>query len=312
MTANSFVKKPGGAAPVGIITPVLTAGQHGGSNRRVDEPHHTITASKKDQNAILVPTLVGCGGRAGQSRPRGGDEPTATVTAKADVCVATAFMAQHNNDSRRDGGVNPGRPMDEPVSTVTQTGSQQGVIAASLLSMKGSDRRDSDLNEPHPTVLAGGLHSALVTPFMTKYYGTGDGAMVNEPAHTVTMKDRFAYVEGAIAPPPLDEAQVTRARTVADFMRGHGFWDDREFVTVTIGPDLYTIVDIGMRMLTPRELFGAQGFPADYIIDPIYNGKPLSKSDQIGCCGNSVSPPMAASLIAANCSDLMVYREAAE
>jgi DNA (cytosine-5)-methyltransferase 1 len=346
VTANSFIKRPGGAAPVGIIAPVLTAGQHGGFNRSVEDPHHTITASKKDQNAVIVPTLVGCGGRVGQSRPRGGDEPMATITAKADVCVATAFVArqfgesighdvgepsatvtaggggksalvsafvaQHNNDSRRDGGVNPGRAMDEPLSTVTQTGSQQGVIAASLMSLKGSDRRDSDLDEPHPTVLAGGRHSALVTPFMTKYYGTGDGARVDEPAHTVTMKDRFAFVEGEVATPPLTDAQFSLARAVADFMREHGFWDEREFVTVRIGGDLYTIVDIGMRMLTPRELFGAQGFPANYIIGPIYNGKPLSKSDQIGCCGNSVSPPMAAALVGANCSDLIEYREAAE
>src|SRR5690606_37066199 len=138
-----------------VVSPVLTYGQQGGGNRSVEDPHHTVTASAKDQNAVIaptlvqtgygeregqkprsldieaplgtvvaggvkhalaVPTLVGCGGRAGQSRPRGGDEPAATITAKADVCVAAAFLAQHNNDSRRDGGVNPGRPADEPVS----------------------------------------------------------------------------------------------------------------------------------------------------------------------------------------------------
>lgn len=311
VTANSFINRPGGAAPIGIIAPVLTAGQHGGSNRSVEDPHHTITASKKDQNAVLAAFVSR---QFGESIGHDVGEPSATVTAGGGgkSALVSAFVAQHNNDSRRDGGVNPGRAMDEPLSTVTQTGSQQGVIAASLMSLKGSDRRDSDLDKPHPTVLAGGSHSAVVTPFMTKYYGTGDGARVDEPAHTVTMKDRFAFVEGEIAPPPLTVAQVTRARIVADFIREHGLWDERQFVTVTIGGDLYTIVDIGMRMLTPRELFGAQGFPADYIIDPIHNGKPLSKSDQIGCCGNSVSPPMAASLIAANCSDLIVYREAAE
>ncbi|MBZ9600720.1 DNA cytosine methyltransferase [Phyllobacterium chamaecytisi] len=292
-----------------VIAPVLTAGQHGGSNRSVEDPHHTITASKKDQNAIIVPHLSKLYGKSDAQTVEG---PAHTIATRGKSALVSAFVAQHNNDSRRDGGVNPGRAMHEPLSTVTQTGSQQGVIAASLMSLKGSDRRDSDMDEPHPTVLAGGRHSALVTPFMTKYYGTGDGARVDEPAHTVTMKDRFAFVEGEVAPPPLTDDQITRAHAVADFMREHGFWDEREVVTVTIGGDLYTIVDIGMRMLTPRELFGAQGFPPNYIIDPIYNGKPLSKSDQIGCCGNSVSPPMAAALVGANCSDLIEYREAAE
>jgi DNA (cytosine-5)-methyltransferase 1 len=135
---------------------------------------------------------------------------------------------------------------------------------------------------------------------------------VDEPAHTVTVKDRFGYVEGELVPEELSEAQIARAREVADFMREHGFWDDREFVTVEIDGETFTIVDIGMRMLTPRELFSAQGFPPDYVIDLEFNGKPLPKDAQISCCGNSVSPPMAAALVAANCGHLAAWREAAE
>ncbi|TIM16262.1 MAG: C-5 cytosine-specific DNA methylase [Mesorhizobium sp.] len=376
VTANSFKKRPGGAAPLGVVAPVLSAyygkgegsddrsasvekpintvvtenrhaviapvltyGQQGGANRSAEDPAHTITASKKDQNAVVIPTLVGCGGRAGQSRARGGDEPMATQTAKADVCVAAAFLAQNNYQE-------PGHDAREPVSTIVQKGSTQSVVAASLMSMKGSDRRDSEADAPHPTVLAGGGHSALiaphlmtmrnagkpfngadepthtitaggagisvVAPFMQKYYGTGDGSRLDEPCHSVTTKDRFGFVEGEIGWPPFTEAQAARARQVADFMRAHGFWDEREFVTLEISGETFTIVDIGMRMLTPRELFSAQGFPPDYVIDLDFNGKPLPKSDQIACCGNSVSPPMAAALVAANCSHLVRYREAAE
>ncbi|MER8556119.1 DNA cytosine methyltransferase [Mesorhizobium sp. M1217] len=344
VTANSFKKRPGGAAPLGVVAPVLTYGQQGGANRSVEDPAHTITASKKDQNAVIaptliqmgygeregqapraldigapmgtvvaggvkhalaVPTLIGCGGRAGQSRPRGGDEPMATQTAKADVCVTAAFLAQNNYQE-------PGHDAREPLSTIVQKGSTQSVVAASLMNMKGSDRRDSEVVAPHPTILAGGGHSALIAPFMQKYYGTGDGARVDDPCHSVTTKDRFGFVEGEIGWPPFTEAQAARARQVADFMRAHGFWDEREFVTVDIAGETFTIVDIGMRMLTPRELFSAQGFPPDYIIDLDFNGKPLPKSDQIACCGNSVSPPMAAALVAANCSHLMRYQEAAE
>lgn len=326
-----------------VVAPVLTYAQQGGANRSVTDPVHTITASKKDQNAIVapylvprygerpgqaprsssvdapmstivptsnqgslvVPTLIGCGGRAGQSRPRGADEPMATQTAKADVCVTAVFLAQNNYQE-------PGHDAREPVSTIVQKGSTQSVVAASLMSLKGSERRDSAADAPHPTVLAGGGHSALVMPFITKYYGVEQESGLDEPLHTTTAKARFGHIEAGIGLPPFTEAQAARARQVAAFMRAHGFWDDREFVTVEINGEVYTIVDIGMRMLTPRELFSAQGFPADYKIEVEYMGKPLSKSDQIACCGNSVSPPMAAALVAANCGNLVAFREAAE
>lgn len=381
VTANSFKKRPGGAAPLGIIAPVLTYAQQGGANRSVEDPAHTITASAKDQNALIAPvltayygqgsgspdrsaqvsepvhtivtenrhalvtpTLVGCGGRAGQSRPRGADEPAATITAKADVCVATAFLAQHNNDSRRDGGVNPGRPADEPVSTITaqpqqaivsafvsrQFGTSTGhgmeepthtataevnksmLVAPHLMTMRNAGKPFNGADEPTHTITAGGAGLSVVAPFMQKYYGTGDGACVDDPCHSVTTKGRFGFVEASVDWPPFTEDVAARARAVADFMREHGFWDDREFVTVEIEGETFTVVDIGMRMLTPRELFSAQGFPSDYIIDLEHNGRPLPKSDQIACCGNSVSPPMAAALVAANCGHMSAYLEAAE
>ncbi len=417
VTANSFKKRPGGAAPIGLIAPtmvqtgygerkgqapraldidaplgtvvaggvkhalvapVLTYAQQGGSVRSATDPVHTITASAKDQNAVIVPTLVGCGGRAGQSRPRGGDEPSATITAKADSCLASAFvtrqfgasighsmeqpaatvtagvnksgvvaafLAQHNNDSRREGGVNPGRAADEPVSTITAH-PQQGVIAAHLMSLKGSSRRDRPADAPHASVLAGGGHSSLVAPhlmtmrnaekpfngadepthtvtaggaglsvvapFMQKYYGTGDGQRIDVPAHTVTVKDRFGYVEAGCEVAPFTDEQAGRARQVADFLREHGFWDNREFVTLEIDGVTFVIVDIGMRMLDPRELFNAQGFPRDYSIDIEFNGKPLPKNVQVSCCGNSVSPPIAKALVSANCAHLAAERMAAE
>jgi len=333
-----------------VVAPVLTYAQQGGANRSAAAPLHTVTASPKDQNALIAPTLIqtgygeregqsprsldveaplgtvvaggikhaavvpsliGCGGRAGQSRPRSGDEPVATVTAKADVCVAAAFLAQHNNDSRRDGGVNPGRPAAEPVSTITGT-PQQAVVSA-FVSRQFGTSTGHGMDEPTYTATAEGNKSALVAaPFLQKYYGTGDGARVNEPFHTVTVKDRFGLVEAGCEVEPLTEPQLARARQVADFLRAHGFWDEREFVTVEIAGETFTIADIGMRMLTPRELFSAQGFPHDYIIDLQFEGKPLPKDAQISCCGNSVCPPLAEALVAANCNHLAEWREAAE
>jgi DNA (cytosine-5)-methyltransferase 1 len=312
--------------------PFVTYAQHGGANRPADAPLHTITASQKDQNAIVVPVIAGCGGRAGQSRPRSADEPLQTVTTKADsvlaavhltkfsensvghlpdeplhtvmagaprhgvvaahitkfntgsvgsgadeplhtitansfikrpggaapIGVVAAFLAQHN------GGKCPGsRPADEPVSTVTATGAQQGVVSAHLLSLKGSDRRASDIEVPHPTVTAQGTHSAEVRAFLVKYYGNDkDGVSPAEPMHTVPTRDRFGLV------------------------MVHG--------------EPYEIVDIGMRMLRPRELFRAQGFPDSYVIDRRPDGTKLTGTASVRMCGNSVSPVMAKALVAAN------------
>ncbi|AUX76383.1 DNA cytosine methyltransferase [Sinorhizobium fredii] len=309
-----------GGAGLTLVAPVLTAAQQGGSVRSVEDPHHTITASSKDQNSVIVPTLVGCGGRAGQSRPRGGDEPTGTITSKADGCVAVAFMAQHNNDSRRIGGVNPGRAADEPLATITQSGSQQNLVSAFVARQFGTSTGHA-IDEPAATVMAdGGGKSQLVVPYLQAYYGTGDGQHETEPMRTVTTKDRHGHVEATVGAPPFTDAQADRARQVADFMRAHGFWDDREFVTVEIGADTFVIVDIGMRMLTPRELYNAQGFPSDYRIDGAwdYQGegtgpvwREFSKSVQVSCVGNSVSPPVACALVAANCGHLAVQEVAA-
>jgi DNA (cytosine-5)-methyltransferase 1 len=305
-----------------IACPVLTYAQQGGGNRPVDEPHHTICASSKDQNSVIVPTLIGCGGRAGQSRPRGGDEPLATTTAKADVCTAFAFVAQHNNDSRRIGGVNPGREADEPLSTVTATGAQQGVVSAFVSRQFGTSTGHA-VDEPSATITAdGGGKSMLVAPYLQAYYGTGDGREEDQPCRTITTKDRHGHVENLLSAPPFTPDQEERARKVADFLRAHGFWDEREFVTLVIGGALFIVVDIGMRMLMPRELYSAQGFPANYQIDGVWaepsighNGGPrwvpFSKSVQVSCVGNSVSPPVAAALAGANCGHLAIQRIAA-
>ena len=349
ITANSYIKRPGGAAPLGIISPhvmtmrnagkpfngvdepthtitaggaglsvvapILTAAQHGGSNRPIETPTHTITASRKDQNSVIAPTLVqiGYGERKGQA-PRsldieqplgtavaGGikhavasafiarqfgtstghsiEEPTHTVMADGagKSQLIAAYVAQHNNDSRRDGGVNPGRSASEPLSTITQTGSQQGIVA----------------------------------PFLQAYYGTGDGGAENEPMRTVTTKDRHGHVEASLEVPPFTPEQAERARAVADFLRSFGFWDEREFVTIEAHGVTYVIVDIGMRMLVPRELYLAQGFPSDYEIERGLDGQTFSKSVQVSCCGNSVCPPVACALVSANCENLIARKEAA-
>nr|WP_083593541.1 DNA cytosine methyltransferase [Aurantimonas sp. 22II-16-19i] len=308
-----------------LVAPVVTFAQHGGANRPADAPLHTITASPKDQNAVIAahltkfqtgstgagldqpaPTITanshvkrpggaapiglvaatmvqtGYGEREGQA-PRALDigQPIGTqVAGGAKHGVVAAFLAQHNNDARRIGGVNPGRAADEPLATLTASGAQQQVVAAHLSWAYTSNTRGGEggLDRPSKTVLAGGQHASLISAFLTKYYGTGDGAAVDGPMHTDTTKDRMGLV------------------------------------TLDIDGQTYAIADIGMRMLTPRERFRAQGFPDSYIIDRRPDGSPISATVQGSCCGNSVCPPLAAALVAANCADLAIQpmMEAAE
>ncbi len=299
-----------GGAGLSVIAPVLTYAQQGGANRSVEEPHHTICASKKDQNSVIVPSLMSMKGT--DRRDSSIEEPHPTVLAGGGhSAVVSAFVAQHNNDSRRIGGVNPGRAADEPMSTVTSTGAQQGVVSA-FVSRQFGQSIGHGADEPSATVTAGVNKSAVVAPFLQAYYGTGDGGEENQPTRTITTKDRHGHVEASLSAPPFTPDQHERARQVAEFLRSYGFWDGSEFVTLIIGDAEFVIVDIGMRMLTPRELYSAQGFPADYKIDADANGRAFPKNVQVSCVGNSVSPPVAAALVAANCQHLIQYREAAE
>jgi DNA (cytosine-5)-methyltransferase 1 len=319
ITANSFKKRPGGAAPLGliaphllslkgsnrrdssalsphptvlaggghsaVITPVLTYAQHGGRNRAATDPHHTIAASLKDQNAVFAPLLVqtGYGERSGQApRALNPHAPLGTIVAGGiKHAPATAFLAQHNSARQ---GVHPGRPAQAPVSTLTASGSHQNVVAS----------------------------------WFAKYYGTGDGAPQDDPMHTLTVKDRMGHVQAELSAPDFTPEHEARARQVAEFLRNHDAWDSGEFVTLTIDGQTYVVVDIGMRMLTPRELFNAQGFPPDYVIEGTWEQdgdnwtwNPFTKSTQVSCCGNSVSPHPARALIEANCTHLMTEQRKA-
>lgn len=240
------------------------------------------------------------------------ERPVSTIVGKGCTqgLVAASMIEMH--------GRSDARPIGEPVTAATTT-SQHALMAASMLSLKGSDRRDGSVGDPHPAICAGGQHSALVTlPLMTAYYSSGgQHARIDEPSLTVPTKARFGLTEADAARPPLTEAQWMRARQVADFLRAHGCWDGGDIVTVTLRGIVYIIVDIGMRMLTPRELARAQGFPDSYILDPIFNGKPLSETEQRHKIGNSVCEKPAAAVIVANYRPPMEwarqeFREAAE
>ena len=158
----------------------------------------------------------------------------------------------------------PVASMENPLPTIT-TVDHNAVVIPYMMHYYGASI-GKNVEEPLGTVTAKGQHIAEVQAFLIKYYGQCDGQNINKPIHTITTKDRFGLV-------------------------------------TIFGKD-YIIVDIGMRMLEPRELFNAQGFPREYIIDFDCNGKKYSRSAQVARAGNAVPPPLPAALVRANLPEL--------
>lgn len=316
----------------GIHKEVLTKAQpfivpvtHQGADRMhsLSDPLRTVTAANRGELALATPVLCGVGGRAGQSQPRAGDRPASTITAKADTALVTAFLAQAN------GGFNVthSKPMVEPMSTVTNTGSQQQLVTANLLHLRGNcDGRAMD--DPLHTISAGGQHHGVVAAFLSSYYTDTSNRCrsLNDPVATITTENRLALVECTLS----REAEQGALRCAAFLMKYYsegGQWqgldqpmdtlttkDRLALVTVWIGGDPYVIVDICLRMLQPPELYAAQGFPPNYIITHGHDGRRFTKSQQVHMCGNSVSPPPMAAIAAANNpwrAEQSVTREAA-
>jgi DNA (cytosine-5)-methyltransferase 1 len=288
------------------------------SNQRVmsaSEPLRTVCAQVKGGHfglvsAVLVDAAHGEQSPSGVKRWGQGvkdvEQLLGTVVASGNKALATAFLAKHytgvvgseleqpigtvtSTDHhslvvahvQRDMGKSIGHAADAPLGTITAGGGgKSAVVASSLVKLRGTSTA-AGVDEPLHTISAGGLHHAEVRAFLLKYYGTDQDPRLTEPLHTVTTKDRYGLV--------------------------------------TIQGQDYEIVDIGLRMLAPHELYRAQGFPAGYVIDEIPDPAllfadgaqiaadplslpriPLTKSAQVRMCGNSVCPPLSEALIRAN------------
>ena len=161
-----------------------------------------------------------------------------------------------------------GQKITDPIMTVD--GSNRYGLVTSFLSKFYKSGTGQDLREPLHTVTTSAGHFGEVRAFLIKYYGQGVGQDLEEPLDTITSHDRFGLV--------------------------------------TIHGVEYQIVDIGLRMLEPKELYGCQGFPDDYIIDRDYTGKPYSRTEQVKRCGNAVCPPLPAALVRSNLPELCIAK----
>lgn len=286
----------------GIVEPyIVQIGQTGFTADRskdVKEPLTTIVS--KNEHCLIEPKLVPYLS-VNRENHFGSDlrEPVHTITANNQHMLMMPTLIQYHSETAQgevrgqtidapimtvdgsnryglvtsflhkyyDGGyTGAGESLENPLPTVTAI-DHNSVCAATLIQMNNHcDGRN--IAEPIPTITAGDGHFGEVRAFLTKYYGQGTGQDVNEPLDTVTSRDKFGLV--------------------------------------TIEGVDYQIVDIGLRMLEPRELYGCQGFPEDYIIDHDYTGKTYPRSEQVRRCGNAVCPPIPAALVKANLPELCV------
>ncbi|MGE6331846.1 DNA cytosine methyltransferase [Stenotrophomonas sp. NPDC077659] len=316
-----------------VVTPILAGvgGRAGQSEPRSgDEPLYTMTT--KADTALVAPTLVQTdyGEREGQA-PRALDlqQPLGTVVAGGvKHAVAAAHLVKFRGDSC-------GTPASEPVPTITSgAGAARpagaahalGVAAASLVTLR-RNMVGADARTPLTTVAAQAEHHAVSSAFMVQAahgegkpggvqrWGTGSKD-ARTPVGTVTASGNGGHAMAEAELAQLSPEQEAGALRVAAFLvkyYGSGIAVDLHdpvdtittkdrlaLVTVHIQGVPYVIVDIGLRMLKPHELYRAQGFPADYIIDRTANGTPLSTSAAVRMVGNSVSPPPLRALAEAN------------
>lgn len=313
------------------LAPFLT--EHANASRQrtmaADEPLPTVCAGVNGGHfSVVTPILAGVGGRAGQSEPRSGGEPLYTMTTKADTALVAPHLVKFRGDSI-------GPPATEPVPTITSgAGAARpagaahalGVAAASLVTLR-RNMVGADARTPLTTVAAQAEHHAVSSAFMVQAaHGEGKPGGVQRwgngskdartPVGTVTASGNGGHAMAEAELAQLSPEQEAGALRVAAFLvkyYGSGIAVDLHdpvdtittkdrlaLVTVHIQGVPHVIVDIGLRMLKPHELYRAQGFPANYIIDRTANGTPLSTSAAVRMVGNSVSPPPLRALAEAN------------
>ncbi|WP_410706226.1 DNA cytosine methyltransferase [Citrobacter freundii] len=279
-----------------LAVPHLTKFRTGATGQPVTEPVPTVTAGTSKRpggnghalgivEAALTPFLAGNGGSEYQAKPRPLDKPAHTILKQSRACLVAPVIA-------RQFGASVGHRADEPSATITA---------------------------------GGGGKSQLVGAFLAKHYGgnyTGPGVSMDEPAHSVTTVDHHAVVASHLVklrgtcrdgqrldvPMPTITAGGQHVGEVRTFLETYCGESDDEWL-VTIDGVKYQIVDIGMRMLQPHELYKAQGFPDGYVIDQDYRGNRYAKDKQVARCGNAVPPPFARALVEANLPELCAVQQ---
>ena len=275
-----------------LVTPFLAECNHsgGGHIAPVTDAHKTITA--KHTGGIVAPALIQYHTEQTEHvRASGLGMPINTVDASNRYGLTCANLVEYYTG---------GRPLDvqDPLHTVTSH-DREAVVAAHIAKYYGGVVGEK-VGEPLPTVTAID-HNAVCAAHVVKFKGGEVGTQPTEPLPTQTSSGVFAVCRAHLAKMRSgdDLGHWPEIRALLNEYCGYALAED-DVLLLEIGGALYYIADIGLRMLSPRELYNAMGFPPDYIIDRDYMGNEYKKSAQVARCGNAVCPPVASALVRAN------------
>lgn len=309
--------------PAGTITPANNDGQvtavalstyYGGQaveEGRGRDPRDPITVipTENRHGVVGIGFLpVNADGNSAGHPGKDPEEPLSTSTGKgANQSVAAVWLRQGNAGFMEGGG----RKVEDPLGTVlTESRGHHSLMAMNMVQSNHGDKPFSEADDPLRTVVAGGNHHAVTgtelaeAAFVGRDFGQSVGSDLHEPIGTVmSTGNGKAHLIKAFLEEFNGMPEKPRGRMPKEVQE---IADRYDLITVKIKRTWYFVVDICMRMLTPRELYNCQGFRHDYIIDRGADGTPISLTDQVRMCGNSVCPPVVSALVRANCPEMVV------
>ena len=272
----------------------------------IEKPLTTIVSQGQKQALCTAFLAKHYGDRAtgGWAGGQAADRPIGTVTAQDHHSVVAANLIRYNGDRP---GAERIADVDAPIGTL-DTSNRYGLVASHLVKFRGtSDAHVAasafSAEEPCPTISAQGTHIAVSATFLVRYNGQSGPQPVDAPIGTLDARDRYATAIAELS--AMSTSVDMRAHEVYDLLVRHGYDGPAldhasRLVWVSIASESYVISNVGMRMLVPPELYAAQSFPPEYVIAPIGpRGKPLTKTEQVRACGNSVPPKLAEAVVRA-------------
>ena len=275
-----------------LVTPYVMSNNSGNAPHDAKDPLPTQTTG--DRNYVVAPSLIQYHSEQNEREVRGQrvDQPIQTVDAANRYGMSAAWLTQYFS------GDGHYHSVEEPLATIT-TMEREGVTAA-FLSKFFTGVDGARMEEPMPTV-TGIDHNSCVLSHLAHFKGKDKGQHPKDPMMTLTAKESLADVRTTVVKWD-GQTELGYWSNVRAMLNKYCEYDlkDDEILLLNVRGTWYFISDIGLRMLAPRELYDAMGFPHDYIIDTDINGNPISRADQVARCGNAVCPPVAEALVRAN------------
>lgn len=258
---NTVTRKYTGGVCEPLLSPLTIPNTCNSVGSPASEPVYTITSA--GNQLFVAANLMSIGQTGGGDRIRGVDEPTPTTVSKQEACVVAANLIQYHTEQSEKVR---GQGLDDAVMTVDSS-NRYGLVCANLV----------------------------------EYYGNGNPLDVNQPMHTITAQG-LEYAQCNAVLTQVGGCDLGHWPEIRSLLNEHCGYQlkENEIVLLIIKGIAYYIADITLRMLTPRELYNAMGFPIDYIIERDYLGNVYGKTKQVARCGNAVCPPLAEAMVRAN------------